>query len=45
MGAALTWNDVERSWDCPWHGSRFSACGELIEGPATSDLKRYDTTG
>lgn len=43
MGAALTWNDVERSWDCPWHGSRFSACGELIEGPATSDLKRYDT--
>ena len=42
MGAALSWNDVERSWDCPWHGSRFSACGELIEGPATSDLKRYD---
>ncbi|MBB0990187.1 Rieske 2Fe-2S domain-containing protein, partial [Dietzia sp. SLG510A3-30A2] len=41
--AALTWNDVERSWDCPWHGSRFSACGELIEGPATSDLTRYDT--
>ena len=42
MGAALSWNDVERSWDCPWHGSRFSACGELLEGPATSDLKRYD---
>lgn len=42
MGAALTWNEAERSWDCPWHGSRFSACGELIEGPATRDLKRYD---
>lgn len=44
MGAALTWNDVERSWDCPWHGSRFTACGKLIEGPATSDLRRYDGT-
>ena len=44
MGAVLSWNDVERSWDCPWHGSRFSACGELIEGPATSDLKRHDST-
>ena len=42
MGAAVTWNEAERSWDCPWHGSRFSACGELLEGPATSDLKRYD---
>ncbi|WP_216692562.1 FAD-dependent oxidoreductase [Dietzia psychralcaliphila] len=42
MGAALSWNEAERSWDCPWHGSRFSACGELIEGPATRDLKRYD---
>ena len=42
MGAALTWNDAERSWDCPWHGSRFSACGELLEGPATRDLPRYD---
>ncbi|MDO8393811.1 MAG: FAD-dependent oxidoreductase [Dietzia sp.] len=42
MGAALSWNEAERSWDCPWHGSRFSACGELLEGPATRDLKRYD---
>ncbi len=34
----LTWNDAERSWDCPLHGSRFTAEGELLEGPATSDL-------
>lgn len=38
MGAVLAWNEAERSWDCPWHGSRFSACGELLEGPATRDL-------
>ncbi|WP_434995184.1 FAD-dependent oxidoreductase [Arthrobacter sp. Ld5] len=34
----LTWNDAERSWDCPLHGSRFTADGTLLEGPATSDL-------
>ena len=42
MGAALTWNEVERSWDCPWHGSRFSACGDVLEGPAARGLTRYD---
>ncbi|WP_069161047.1 FAD-dependent oxidoreductase [Nocardia altamirensis] len=34
----LTWNDAERSWDCPLHGSRFAADGALLEGPATHDL-------
>lgn len=39
LGGILTWNDEERSWDCPLHGSRFAPSGTLIEGPATSDLK------
>ncbi|WP_043442433.1 FAD-dependent oxidoreductase [Arthrobacter sp. L77] len=34
----LAWNDAERSWDCPLHGSRFTADGKLLEGPSTSDL-------
>jgi glycine/D-amino acid oxidase-like deaminating enzyme/nitrite reductase/ring-hydroxylating ferredoxin subunit len=34
----LSWNDAERSWDCPLHGSRFTAEGKLLEGPSTSDL-------
>ncbi|MGX1856355.1 FAD-dependent oxidoreductase [Dietzia sp. NPDC055340] len=42
LGAVLSWNEAERSWDCPWHGSRFSACGELLEGPAARGLTRYD---
>ena len=39
MGGILTWNDAERSWDCPLHASRFSHDGTLLEGPAVEDLK------
>ncbi|MFL4472399.1 FAD-dependent oxidoreductase [Paeniglutamicibacter sp. MACA_103] len=42
LGGILTWNDEERSWDCPLHGSRFTPAGTVIEGPATSDLKPAD---
>lgn len=38
MRGILNWNDAERSWDCPLHGSRFTADGRLLEGPSTSDL-------
>lgn len=39
LGCALKWNKYEHSWDCPCHGSRFSEKGELIDNPATADLK------
>ncbi|MBC7296705.1 MAG: Rieske 2Fe-2S domain-containing protein, partial [Dietzia sp.] len=39
LGGVVQWNDVERSWDCPLHGSRFRADGSLIEGPATTGLR------
>lgn len=42
MGCILHWNAVERSWDCPCHGSRFDVCGRVIEGPALSPLKPVD---
>ena len=45
LGGVLSWNDAERSWDCPLHGSRFTSDGVRIEGPATEELRRRDTAG
>jgi glycine/D-amino acid oxidase-like deaminating enzyme/nitrite reductase/ring-hydroxylating ferredoxin subunit len=41
MGGVVVWNDAERSWDCPLHGSRFSPTGRLLEGPAVDDLPEW----
>ena len=34
------WNQAERSWDCPCHGSRFSYDGTVLEGPAIAPLEK-----
>ena len=40
LGAIVTWNAAEKTWDCPAHGSRFSSEGRVLNGPANSDLQR-----
>lgn len=40
LGCKLKWNEQEHSWDCPCHGSRFTADGQLLDNPSTGDMKK-----
>lgn len=32
----------ESTWDCPYHGSRFSPNGDVMEGPAYGCLEKIE---
>lgn len=38
LGCQLSWNDLEKTWDCPCHGSRFNFNGESLYSPSVNDL-------
>ena len=42
LGCELSWNNLDKTWDCPCHGSRYTFEGKLIYGPSKKDLKKED---
>ena len=38
MKCSLIFNEIEKTWDCPCHGSRFNIDGKSIEGPSNYDI-------
>lgn len=38
LGCSLVFNEVEKTWDCPCHGSRFDLDGKSIMGPSKYDI-------
>ncbi|MGW7064702.1 FAD-dependent oxidoreductase [Streptomyces sp. NPDC054904] len=43
LGCLVAFNNAERTWECPCHGSRFGIDGEVLQGPALHPLESQDT--
>jgi len=39
-GCNVSFNEAEKSWDCPCHGGRFNTHGKVITGPPRQNLKQ-----
>lgn len=39
FGCELNWNNLEKTWDCPCHGSRFSYTGKSLYDPSIKDIE------
>lgn len=42
LGCQLSWNDLDKTWDCPCHGSRFSCDGKSLYDPSVNDLNTIE---
>lgn len=44
LGGIVHWNNAEKTWDCPCHGSRFDRMGNVLNGPANKGLQEVADT-
>ena len=42
LGCELSWNNLDNTWDCPCHGSRFTFEGKSIYDPSIKDLEVFE---
>ena len=42
LGCQLSWNQLEKTWDCPCHGSRYDYMGNIITEPTKKNLDRIE---
>lgn len=42
LNCLVAWNPIEKTWDCPCHGSRFKSDGNIITGPAVRNLEKVN---
>ncbi|MET7617971.1 FAD-dependent oxidoreductase [Streptomyces sp. NPDC005408] len=45
LGCLVQFNDAERVWECPCHGSRFATDGSVLHGPAVRPLEPREIRG
>lgn len=43
-GTAVNYRSSQKDFLCPNHGARFSTTGSVLQGPANSSLRKYNTT-